>query len=70
MIQRLRFFSLSDDDNAPWLELESARSINPPEVFAKFEPEWRLSLANTYGEVEVDGGELAEEFERIFGPER
>ncbi|MDB5388559.1 MAG: hypothetical protein JWM11_4205, partial [Planctomycetaceae bacterium] len=62
------FFSLSDDNNAPWLELESARRINPPAVFAAFEPEWRLALANTWGDIELDGGELAEEFVRLHGP--
>jgi hypothetical protein len=62
------FFSLSDDENAPWLEWESARRINPPEVFAAFEPEWRIAITQSYGDEEIDGGELAEVFERLFGP--
>src|SRR5262249_16332135 len=41
------FFTLSDDNNAPWLERESARRINPPDVFAAFETEWRKALAGT-----------------------
>jgi hypothetical protein len=62
------FFSLSDDELAPWLEWESARRINPPEVFAAFEPEWRIAAEKAYGEVELDGGELGEIFVRLFGP--
>jgi hypothetical protein len=62
------FFSLSDDENAPWLEWESARRINPPEVFAAFESEWRIAVTRSYGDEKIDGGELAEVFERLFGP--
>jgi hypothetical protein len=62
------FFSLSDDNNAPWLERESARRINPPSVFAAFEAEWRLASATTWGDVDIDGGELAEAFIRFHGP--
>lgn len=65
------FFSLSDDAYAPWLEWESARRINPPEVFAAFEPEWRIAAATIWGlegDEEIDGGVLAEIFVRLFGP--
>ena len=62
------FFSLSDDDDAVWLERESARRINPPEVFAAFEREWRIAAVAQYGEDAFEGGELAATFTRIFGP--
>lgn len=63
----LAFFSLSDDEHAPWLELESARRINPPDLFATFEPEWQICKAQTWGDGEVQGGELAEAFIQAHG---
>lgn len=63
------FFTLSDDDSAPWLEYESARRINPPDVFARFEPEWRQCMAQTWGDVDLDGGELADAFRKMHGNE-
>ncbi len=63
------FFSLSDDENAGWLEWESARRINPPEVFAAFEREWRIAAADHWGVIDGKpyGGALATVFQRMFG---
>ncbi len=63
------FFSLSDSGYAGWLELESARRINPPEIFVAFEREWRIAAADHWGvkDGNPDGGELATVFLRMFG---
>ncbi len=41
--QPVVFFSLADDDRTVWLEHTSAKLINPPDVFARFESEWLKS---------------------------
>ncbi len=62
------FFSLSDDNDAVWLERESARRANPPVVFAAFESEWRIAAERAYGADAFEGGELARAFIQRFGP--
>lgn len=61
------FFTLSDDDDAPWLELESARRINPPEVFAAFEAEWKQAVLQTWGDYDTSGGELGKAMKEFWG---
>ncbi len=61
------YFSLSDDDPAAWLERESARRINPPAVFAKFEPEWQIAMLQIWGDSEIDGGDFEHAFPQILG---
>ncbi len=63
------FFSLSDHDEAAWLERESARRINPPEVFAAFEPEWKIAAKLMWGEDadEMEPGEIGQAFLEKFG---
>lgn len=61
------FFSLSDDENSVWLERESARRANPPEVFAAFESEWRIAAVQQYGSVAFKGGDLVRQFVNLFG---
>ncbi|MCA9070122.1 MAG: DUF4303 domain-containing protein [Planctomycetaceae bacterium] len=62
------FFSLSDDEYAPWLEIESARRINPPDVFQTFESEWKICTQQTWGEdIDLTGGELAQAFQKVHG---
>ena len=60
------FFTLSDDENAAWLGLDSARRINPPELFAAFEPEWELCSRKTWGDT-APTAELPHAFQRAFG---
>jgi len=61
------FFSVSDNRDAPWLELESARRINPPDPFAKLEPELRLMSTLIYGLDAHPSPELVAAFERVHG---
>jgi hypothetical protein len=61
------FFTLTDDRDTIWLERESARRANPPEVFASFEPEWRIAAVKQYGADAFKGGELAQRFVQVFG---
>ena len=61
------FFSLSDNEFAPWLEVETARRCNPPKVFSDFEKEWRISNQEIYGDSPIAGGDLEKIFIKIFG---
>lgn len=61
------FFSISDDADAVWLERESARWVNPPAMFAAFEPEWKLAISQQYGERPVANTELRHRFDRFLG---
>ncbi|MCY2987974.1 MAG: DUF4303 domain-containing protein [Planctomycetota bacterium] len=61
------FFTIADDGNAGWAERESARWINPPEVFAEFDPEQWKAARHWYLQDANKGKRLADEFYRIFG---
>lgn len=63
------FFTLSDDDDAPWLEMESARRINPPEVFAAFEADLRQLAGEHYDQLDMTGGELGVAMKEFWGEE-
>jgi hypothetical protein len=64
------FFTLSDDNNAPWLERESARYLNPPELFETFATEHQKKLERQSGgksfKIDVDD-ELAKHLTLLRG---
>jgi hypothetical protein len=61
------FCTIADDFHAGWLERESARRINPANVFAAFEPEQAKAARHWYLADANKSGELAEVFYRMFG---
>ena len=61
------FFSISDSADAGWAEVESARRVNPPELFARFEPEQHRAAVVCYGEDANREFNLARVFHKLYG---
>ncbi|MDF1845140.1 MAG: DUF4303 domain-containing protein [Rubripirellula sp.] len=59
------FCTMFDDENAVWLERESARYINKPEQFDAFAPEQVLAASRWYRDVDEPRA-LAEVFQQLM----
>lgn len=61
------FCSIGDSCDAGWTECESAKRINPPDVFARYAPEQAKAAAFIYGDDANKKGPLAAAFYGLVG---
>jgi hypothetical protein len=61
------FCSIGDSCHAGWTECESAKRINPAEVFARYAPEQAEAASVIYGEDANQAGRLAAVYYKLFG---
>ena len=60
------FCSIGDSCDAGWTECESAKRINPPDVFARYAPEQATAAAFIYGDDANKKGPLAAAFDKLL----
>ena len=61
------FCSIGDSCDAGWTECESAKRINPPDVFGRYAPEQAKAAAVIYGDNANKTGPLAAAFYELVG---
>ena len=61
------FCAIMDHPESGWVECESAKRINPPDVFERFVQEQRMAAELCYGEDANKPGRLAKVLRRLYG---